>query len=65
MNNSETSQSEPYLEGITDGSHGFPFPLKNIHNRSYMLGYLEGLKKWCDELYQREQKNLEASVFEF
>ncbi|NEP56923.1 MAG: hypothetical protein F6K31_07835 [Symploca sp. SIO2G7] len=65
MNTPETSQSEAYIDGLTDGSHGYPFNLKFMHHFEYMSGYVEGLIKWRDELLRREQTNLELSAFEF
>jgi hypothetical protein len=56
---------QAYLEGMTDGSHGYPLRLKRMHDTAYIKGYVIGITKWAAELERREQENYADSALEF
>lgn len=56
---------QAYLDGLTDGSHGYPLLLKRMHDLAYIKGYVIGITQWATELERREQENYANSVFEF
>lgn len=48
---------QAYLDGMTDGSHGYPLRFKRMHNTAYIKGYCKGIAQWAAELERREQEN--------
>ncbi|NEP00865.1 MAG: hypothetical protein F6K58_19810 [Symploca sp. SIO2E9] len=53
------------VEGLTDGSHGYPLTIKYMHDLTYISAYVIGITRWKDELERRERENYEASLLEF
>ena len=56
---------QAYLEGVTDGSHGYPIRLKRMHDTAYIKGYVVGISQWAQELERREIENYGDSALEF
>jgi len=61
----EEGIGQAYLDGVTDGSHGYPLRLKRIHDIAYIKGYCQGINQWATELERREQENYAQSALEF
>lgn len=61
----EQGIEQAYLDGLTDGSHGYPIRLKRMHDVAYIKGYCAGIAQWAAELERREQENYADSALEF
>ena len=56
---------QAFLDGMTDGSHGYPLRFKRMHDTAYIKGYASGIAQWATELERREQENYGDSALEF